>query len=333
MKKYDGELYIKFYDSCVPVVGANSGVIYDIHRGEIHFFPKLFVEILLKSQNKKLKYFFNNFKNKRAILEEYLNYLVDSELIFLTKTPKLFIGLNTEFRKPFLLDVIILEIDFLSREKRKLIQEPALYGCKELILVTKEELQKKHIDDVLDYVMGNKVEVIKIITKYSPTYNTEYSLKKDPRLREILVYDAPFNRNIGNFKFVNYGLPIIMNRKIESIQDFIVNTYAFIESLNHNLFFNRKIYIDNNDNIKHYFSEDNGFAKLNGECLDKIIDKPSFKGLWNITKDQIEVCRDCEFRFICPDNRVPIKRKNKDLYFHKTDCNYNPYTSKWQNSN
>jgi hypothetical protein len=32
---------------------------------------------------------------------------------------------------------------------------------------------------------------------------------------------------------------------------------------------------------------------------------------------------------MCVDNRVPIKRK-KDEWYHKTECNYNPYIAKWQ---
>lgn len=61
----------------------------------------------------------------------------------------------------------------------------------------------------------------------------------------------------------------------------------------------------------------------------KIISLPKCSNLWNITKDQIEVCKNCEFRYICPDNRIPLKRKEND-YYHQTDCNYDPYKNKWK---
>jgi radical SAM protein with 4Fe4S-binding SPASM domain len=49
---------------------------------------------------------------------------------------------------------------------------------------------------------------------------------------------------------------------------------------------------------------------------------------YNIAKDQIEVCKDCEFRYICHDCRAylsPDKINAKPKY-----CNYDPYTATWQ---
>src|SRR5690625_1009265 len=157
MRRFNKELYIKFYDSCVPVIGANSGVIYDIQRGEIHFFPKILIEKLLETTKKniKLKSIYNVFTETTPVLEEYIDYLINIELIFLTEYPENFVGLNTEFLQPFLLDVILLEIDILSEEKIKLIQRPDLYGCKELILITREEFQEHLFLDILKYLKGN----------------------------------------------------------------------------------------------------------------------------------------------------------------------------------
>ena len=41
------------------------------------------------------------------------------------------------------------------------------------------------------------------------------------------------------------------------------------------------------------------------------------------------MCKDCEFRNICVDIRVPYKRVENEWY-HKSECNYNPYISKWK---
>ena len=32
---------------------------------------------------------------------------------------------------------------------------------------------------------------------------------------------------------------------------------------------------------------------------------------------------------MCVDNRLPHKRKENEWY-HKTECNYNPYIAKWE---
>ena len=46
-------------------------------------------------------------------------------------------------------------------------------------------------------------------------------------------------------------------------------------------------------------------------------------------KDETDVCKDCEFRHMCVDNRLPYERSPNEWY-HKIECNYNPYIAKWE---
>jgi radical SAM protein with 4Fe4S-binding SPASM domain len=50
---------------------------------------------------------------------------------------------------------------------------------------------------------------------------------------------------------------------------------------------------------------------------------------WTITKDKVEKCRDCEFRYVCFDCREIAMRKTNDLYGSNPYCGYNPYTGIW----
>ena len=63
--------------------------------------------------------------------------------------------------------------------------------------------------------------------------------------------------------------------------------------------------------------------------LQEALEKPGFKDLWNIKKDDIDVCKDCEFRHICTDCRAFIKDEN-DIYSQPAKCGYNPYIAKWE---
>jgi hypothetical protein len=45
-------------------------------------------------------------------------------------------------------------------------------------------------------------------------------------------------------------------------------------------------------------------------------------------KDQIDVCKDCEFRHIRTDCRI---RRNDNIYSKPTlKCGYSPYTNEWE---
>jgi hypothetical protein len=56
---------------------------------------------------------------------------------------------------------------------------------------------------------------------------------------------------------------------------------------------------------------------------------PDFKKLWQITKNQIDVCKDCEYRYMCTDCRCFIKDP-QNIYSQPSKCNYNPYVAKWK---
>ena len=73
----------------------------------------------------------------------------------------------------------------------------------------------------------------------------------------------------------------------------------------------------------------NDFGNIKNTTLSEAIHKKDFKKLWNITKDQIEECKDCEYRYVCTDCRVFIK-DNANIYSKPSKCNYNPYKSVWE---
>ena len=57
-----------------------------------------------------------------------------------------------------------------------------------------------------------------------------------------------------------------------------------------------------------------------------------FKDKWNIAKDQIKICKDCEFRYSCSDCRAYLEIPD-DIYSKPLKCGYNPYTTEWEDWN
>lgn len=102
----------------------------------------------------------------------------------------------------------------------------------------------------------------------------------------------------------------------------------YTESLHHNSCLNRKISIDAEGNIKNCPSMPESFGNIKDTTLAEAIEKPGFKKYWNITKDQIAVCKDCEFRYICTDCRA-YKEDPDDDYSKPLKCGYDPYTGVW----
>ena len=86
----------------------------------------------------------------------------------------------------------------------------------------------------------------------------------------------------------------------------------------------KKIAIDSKGNIKNCPYIINNFQHNN---LKDALTDDNFKKLWFIKKDDIEICKDCEFRYNCTDCRA-FTIEN-DVYSKPLKCNYNPYTNEW----
>ena len=73
----------------------------------------------------------------------------------------------------------------------------------------------------------------------------------------------------------------------------------------------------------------NGFGSVNDTQLKYVVTDKDFTSIWSITKDQISVCKDCEFRHICTDCRV-YKENPNDEFSKPLKCGYSPYTNEWE---
>jgi SPASM domain peptide maturase of grasp-with-spasm system len=114
------------------------------------------------------------------------------------------------------------------------------------------------------------------------------------------------------------------------VDNFSVDKDLFMETHFHNVCLNRKLCIDHKGNIKNCLSMDQIFGNIFEDDVEQIVNSPDFQKLWHIKKDEIDVCKDCEFRYICTDCRCFIKDSN-NIYSQPAKCGYNPYIAKWQN--
>lgn len=239
------------------------------------------------------------------------------------------IKLKTTYRKPFYIDILFLEINAFQNFKQNFLKEIDTLGCVQIVLIVDT---LKNMISAINFLKFSKIEIIHVITKYSKRKNDEIKelRDKESRLRYVTFYKCPENE-CNSTRYVTYtslNIDKVLTKKISSTNDFIVNQNAFIESLNYNLFFNRKVYIDNHGNVKHYFNDKKIYGNITQNDLKDIILTDSFQELWKVVKDKIEGCKDCEFRYICPDNRIPILI-TPNVYSHETLCKYDPKEAKW----
>ncbi|QHI35357.1 hypothetical protein IMCC3317_07030 [Kordia antarctica] len=332
----DKNKYFKLHNSCVPVKGLKRGVIYDLQKGSFFFLPNSIIELLTSNETNKLATIYAAYESQTLLLDKYFNYLLESELIHLTEDLNKFPTTSTKFESPFILDILFLEIDSLENSKITLLQNINSLGCSQIVFLTKNILDLSILEKVVTLLEQSKIQNITLITKHeekniAPILNLHY---KFPRFRKTIFFESSKKEQseVIQFKFEEGSLDAILTKRISSVHDFVLNQKAYRESLKRNLFFNRKAYVDNKGNIKNYYNSKNVFGTIEKDDIKSVISSKSFRKIWKVTKDKIKICQSCEFRYVCPDNRIPetkSKLKN-ELYEHTSICNYDPQTTEWK---
>lgn len=69
-------------------------------------------------------------------------------------------------------------------------------------------------------------------------------------------------------------------------------------------------------------------GNLSEHSLDWIVHN-GLRPFWELTRDKVSVCRDCEYRHICRDCRPWAYGYTGDLYAKTPTCTYDPYTGEW----
>lgn len=109
---------------------------------------------------------------------------------------------------------------------------------------------------------------------------------------------------------------------------FWINKESFMENHYYNSCWNGKVAITaNGDIIPCIFARDDVAGNIKKDTVEYI--KENIIKKWKITKDDVEECKNCEFRYCCHDCRPLAKGILGDIYAKYPRCCYNPYTGEW----
>ncbi|EZH73906.1 hypothetical protein ATO12_13565 [Aquimarina atlantica] len=251
------------------------------------------------------KFIKQRFFKKEEVSSELINFFEEQRMIYKinSKISKQFPLKTLEYNSKHLIEYLVLDYkdDLIVQKVLKIC---SFFKIPNLIIVTNNHLTKK-IDDFLSN--NFYPESVTFISDNEKIYNRKnnfrtFYLKRDKR---------PFvNKDSMD---LNYSL--------------------FLESQFYHNYFNKKIFIDKKGNIKNTPESEISFGNIYSYNITQVVAKaifnPNFQKYWKVNKNICNVCKDCEFRYMCVDNRIPYQ-KNEYEWFHKTECDYNPYTATWK---
>ena len=317
-------------------------MICDVQRADYQLIPNSLYEVLTKYQDNSVEEIKANYNHEfDDTIDEYLEFLVEKEYAFWCEKEELelFPDIDLAWDNPAVISNAIIDVNQNSNhDYNNIINQFEQLGCKHFQLRAYDEKPLSYFEAIVQALEERAILSVEFIIKASEETklsNLEVLTNKFPRVHNLIVHSATENKivridstKIGNIIFVTQSIDNETHCGFISPDYFSINIQTFTESQKHNTCLNRKISIDVNGEIKNCPSMTKSYGNIKDISLKEALDKQGFKDLWYIHKDQIEVCKDCEFRHICTDCRAYIQDPN-NIYSKPAKCSYDPYTATW----
>ena len=332
----------KIFSNCIPVKGHTRSTICDLQRKEVKLIPNDLYTILTMFNGKTVEEIKGYYKNEfDEIIDEYFEFLEENELIFFTDAPEQFPEMPAMWYEPFEITHAILDFsETVTYSPEKAIAQLHDLHCRHLEIRLFGNFSWSFPKKIIQSINTSYTNIITVdfLMKYQPHISNDMAevfLEQNPRIHSLCFYSAPSlpdkfaaGENSGRVRYNQADLKGAGHCGEIAPGYFSVNIKAFTESLHFNSCLNGKISVDCSGEIKNCPAMKPSYGNVETTTLKDALGNQHFKQNWNIKKDQIAICSDCEFRHVCSDCRAFLKDPG-NAYSKPLKCGYDPYTGEW----
>lgn len=342
--------FLQLFADCIPVKGAVRSAFYDLGRHEIILFPTPYYFLLESIQGKRVGDLLEGIQshpNKEQVIG-FLNFLDEKELIMLVEDLSEFPPLENSWDFPGLVQNAIIDVSAVLHDFSKIFNELSALGCQYVqIRSFSNLLTLSGCHALLEHARHKSIKGIELILKYEngvPDDIYAEFVKQHGIVTALTIHSAPQSK----YLLVDTIAPVIYegapSRQIYFTTQVIDSeihcgiitqkhltppaTATFFEARLFNGCLNRKISVDAGGNIRNCPSMKDSYGNICESSLLEAVHAVGFQEKWGIAKDQISICRDCEFRYACSDCRAYLENQD-DPFSKPLKCGYDPYSGKW----
>ncbi len=335
--------YFNVY-SCIKIVkGFKLGMLYDLQRKEYVQLPLDLCEVLISQNHNPLS--IKELENDKfnSCVEQFrcfVTWLAKHDFILFCNSKseaELFREISTKWSDIDLLINAIIDIDNNSKyDVRKAITNLQIINCHSIQFRFFCDYEIESLLKIIRFTKDKSFQNIELILPYQEMFSKillQEFAQEFANLVSITFFNSPRNNHI----IIDQISISYTTQKVVSEKDcgnicktkFACDLNYFKESLHRNICLNGKVAIDKNGKIKNCPSFTFDYGDINEVDIQNVISKNEFKQYWFIKKDIIEVCKHCEFRYMCADCRAYTKVSN-NLSSQPLKCTYNPFIAKWK---
>lgn len=331
--------YFILYGNCTVTKGYTRSIICDLYLNRFYYIPNEMNDLLLLCRTNPYQHVFNTLNDEsKIVFRDYLNYFTQNNLGFYTTEPEKFPPITLDWKEPSKILTSIIDVnpqlDNSLKFYKEFINELSCLNCKLVELRFQDLIKNNYLEEWLYFFENTRIRNICIFVKYCPeiAFNLSEITKKFKRIIHISLFDSP-NENYSILN--NVSIECKIEEDISPIscgnivmENFLPSIKHYTEAQKHSTCLNRKISIGYDGQIKNCPSCIKSFGDFRQTTIGEVIELSEFKSKWNINKDVVNICKDCEYRYICMDCRAYLEDP-EDKFSKPLKCGYNPYTGEW----
>lgn len=336
--------------SCEITKGINQSIIIDYLRGRIYTISNEYYDLIEIINRNNLSHVIKSIdESSLNHFFDFLDFMINSDIGLIVddinQFPKISSKLNDEL---VLLKDCIIEIDketFSESLFSKVLDEINTLGCDDLQIRFLSDPTLSLVNTVLDIINSFDIFFVEIHCVSKGNISQDkwlHLIEKYAVLSHIFIYNQRVNQIIDLTKSSLNNAPLLMgnlyyiNTPLDNQICGIItkDNLTFVDKGIHNMLkcYNgclyKKISIDKEWNIKNCPSLSKNYGKITDVDLSDVVQSIDFQQYWNLKKDDIVVCKDCEFRYNCTDCRAFLS-DTTNIKSKPKRCKYDPYTNTW----
>ncbi|WP_160136346.1 hypothetical protein [Chryseobacterium sp. c4a] len=319
-----------FFACCIPVKGIQLGAIYDLQRDDIERVPNSIIDFIHNIHSKTVVSIIEEWKDDE-IAQEYIEFLIEKEFIFFANEDH-FPNLSDDCFNDDVSKIefaTILLSDDLIKEAQHISDRVDYLGVKRLHLHFSPDMDVQEIHNLLNSLQKSCVIDLSVSLPYQKNFTTSRVLKEQ-RLKSIYFYQSPYSKE-DNYGRINlYYLKQNENSLFvpkSSIDTIAINHRAFLTAKKYNLGLYKTILVDYLGRIRLNGTDKKDYGSFLGSKDEIDRSLLILSELWNLNRNKINPCKNCELRYACTASFIPEYDQEKEEYF--VNCNYNIHTNEW----
>lgn len=343
-------LYVRLFADCIPVKGASRSAICDLTRHEVILFPTEYYGILEYLLRDTVGVLLEKLASEqdKSLVTHFIDFLDENELVLFTPRPSDFPPIAGDWDFPGEVQNAIIDVTGVIHDFATIFDQLDILGCQHVqIRGFSNLLTLNACDQLLGSARHKSIQSVELILAHEQHLSDAVYVKfmeDQPLVVGLTIHSSPVDKRLA----VDYARPDELDAEVikevrftsqvigsEAHCGIIAPKYltapsvsSFNEARLYNGCLNRKISVDSAGNIRNCPSLRDSYGNIGDTSLMVAVSAPGFKDKWAIRKDQIDICRDCEFRYVCSDCRAYLERPN-DIFSKPLKCGYDPYTGVW----